>query len=137
MGFVHAEITLTNVDDICRVKDGRIKDADIRQMTVTATVDTGAITLVINEKLRQQLGLEAQRDREVTLADNTKTTVKVADPVKICWKNRDMICQPLVVSGDSKILLGVVPLEEMDLMVDPVRQELTGVHGDKVISILY
>jgi clan AA aspartic protease len=137
MGFVHAEITLTNVNDMAVARVGRIKDAEIRQTTVTATVDTGAITLVINEKLRQELGLATQRERQVTLADNSKTMVKVADPVKVCWKDRDMICQPLVVPGDSKILLGVVPLEEMDLMVDPVRLELTGVHGDEVISQLY
>jgi hypothetical protein len=70
------------------------------------------------------------------LEDNTKTPVKIADPVEVCWKNRSMTCQPLVVAGDGKILLGSIALENMDLMVDPVRQELTGVHGDEVISIL-
>jgi hypothetical protein len=43
----------------------------------------------------------------------------------------------LVVSGDGKILLGAIPLEDMDLMVDPVRQELTGAHGDEPITGLY
>jgi hypothetical protein len=93
--------------------------------------------LVINEKLRLQLGLGIQGERLATMADNTKSTVKIADPVRVYWKNRDTICQPLVVSGDDKILLGVVPLEEMDLIVDPIRQELTGAHGDEVISELY
>jgi clan AA aspartic protease len=137
MGFVHAEITLKNAKDIYRAEDGLIKDAEIRQTTITATVDTGAITLVINEKLRQQLGLGIRGKRHATLADNTKTPVKIADPVEVCWKNRSMTCKPLVVAGDGKILLGSIPLEDMDLMVDPVRQELTGAHGDEVISILY
>jgi clan AA aspartic protease len=136
MGFVHTEITLKNAKDIYRAEDGLIKDAEIRQSTITAMVDTGAMTLVINEKLRLQLGLGIQGERLATLADDTKTTVKIADPVRVCWKNRSMICDPLVVSGDRKILLGATPLEEMDLMVDPVRQELTGAHGDEVISLL-
>jgi hypothetical protein len=34
-------------------------------------------------------------------------------------------------------VLSLSPLDDMDLMVDPVRQELTGIHGDEVISILY
>jgi clan AA aspartic protease len=136
MGFVFAEITLKNAGDMLIAQRGLLKDAEIRQAAVTATVDTGAITLVINEKLRVQLGLEVQGERQATLADNTKATVKIADPVRVCWKNRSMSCQPLVVSDDGKTLLGAVPLEEMDLMVDPVRQELTGVHGDEVISLL-
>jgi hypothetical protein len=56
MGFVHAEITLKNAKDIYRAEDGLIKDAEIRQTTITALVDTGVRTLVINEKLRLQLG---------------------------------------------------------------------------------
>jgi clan AA aspartic protease len=135
MGFVNAEITLKNVKDMVIAEAGLIKDAEIRQETVTARVDTGAISLVINEKLRLQLGLGIQGERQATLADNTKTTVKIADPVNVCWKNRDTICRPLVVS-DGKIRLGVAALEDMDLMVDPIRQELTGVHGDEVISEL-
>ena len=137
MGFVHAEITLKNAKDIFKAEDGLIKDQEIRQTTVTALVDTGAMSLVINEQLRLQLGLGTQGERQATLADNTKKTVKVADPVKVCWKNRSMTCNPLVVSGDGKILFGAIPLEDMDLIVDPVRQELTGAHGDEPITGLY
>jgi clan AA aspartic protease len=136
MGFIHAEITLKNVKDMAIAGAGFKKDAEIRQRTVTALVDTGAITLVINENLRQQLGLGVKRESHATLADNTKTPVKIADPVEVCWKNRSMTCEPLVVAGDGKILLGSIPLENMDLMVDPVRQELAGIHGDEVINIL-
>jgi clan AA aspartic protease len=134
MGYVYAEITLKNANDMAIAAVGLKKDAEIRQTTITAMVDTGAMTLVINEKLRLQLGLGVQGERQATLANNVKETVKIADPVRVHWKNRSMICDPLVVSGDSEILLGAIPLEDMDLMVDPVRRELTGAHGDEVIS---
>jgi clan AA aspartic protease len=136
MGLVHAEISLKNVKDVIKAEEGLVSEQAIHQATVTALVDTGAITLVINEKLRLQLGLGIQGERQVTLANTAKEMVKIADPVKIQWKNRDMICRPLVISGDGKILLGAIPLEEMDLMVDPARNELTGIHGDEIVSYL-
>jgi hypothetical protein len=108
MDFVHAEITLKNAGDISVAQRGLIKDAEIRQTDVTALVDTGAITLVINENLRQQLGLGVKRESHATLADDTRTPVKIADPVEVSWKDRSMTCEPLVVAGDGKILLGSI-----------------------------
>ena len=134
--MVYAEITLINVNDVTRAEVGFIKQSEIRQTTVTAMVDTGAATLVINEELRHQLGLRIQGERPVRLANNTRETVKVAEPVKVCWKNRDMVCQPWVVQSSLNILLGAIPLEDMDLIIDPAKQELTGAHGDEIVGIL-
>ncbi|MDR0315451.1 MAG: hypothetical protein LBH97_00960 [Treponema sp.] len=47
-----------------------------------------------------------------------------------------MVCEPWVVSGNGKILLGAIPLENMDLIVDPARQVLTGAHGDEEVGLL-
>ena len=136
MGIVRTEITLKNVKDIIKAEEGLIDDREIRQATVKAMVDTGTGTLVINEELRLQLGLEVKGERRATLANNAKETVKIAGLVEIHWKERAMTCQPLVVSGDGEILLGAIPLEDMDLMVDPVRQMLTGAHGDEIVSMM-
>ena len=46
-----------------------------------------------------------------------------------------MTCNPRVV-GSGNILLGVIPLEHMDLMVDPVSQTLVGAHGEKEDGLL-
>ena len=135
MGQVQAEITLKNMMDKMRAKEGYIKEPEVRQTTVQAIVDTGAMNLVINEQLRQQLGLGVVGERQVSLADNTKRTVKIAEGVELHWKNRYMICQPWVVSA-GKTLLGVIPLEHMDLMVDPTSQTLIGVHGDEEVGML-
>jgi clan AA aspartic protease len=136
MGSVYAEITLKNAVDIGNCENGYIKEPEIRQATVQALVDTGAATLVITEELRQQLGLRVQGTKQVTLANAAKETIKVAGPVEVHWKNRFMVCGPWVVSGDGKILLGAIPLENMDLIVDPARQTLTGAHGDEEIGLL-
>jgi clan AA aspartic protease len=136
MGIVQEEITLKNIRDKIMAEEGYIKEFEVRQTTVQAVVDTGAMNLVIDEQLRQQLGLGVVGEKQVTLADSTKRRVKIAETVEIHWKNRSMICQPWVVSA-GRILLGVIPLEYMDLMVDPKNQKLVGVHGDEEVGILY
>jgi clan AA aspartic protease len=135
MGIVRTEITLKNDGDATNARRGIIKEPEIRQTAVQAVVDTGALTLVINEELRRQLGLEVVGTREATLADNTKKTVKIAEAVEVCWNNRFMVCQPWVV-GSGNILLGTIPLENMDLMVDPSSQTLAGAHGEKEVGLL-
>jgi len=135
MGLVHAEITLKNLKDKMKAEEGYIKEPEVRQTTIQAVVDTGAMTLVINEQLRQQLGLGVVGEKQATLADNTKKTVQIAEAVEIHWKNRSMICQPWVVSA-GRILLGAIPLENMDLIVDPGSQILVGAHGDEEVGLL-
>jgi len=137
MGTVYAEITLKNTYDIGACARGLIPEPKIRQTTVQALVDTGAATLVINEELCRQLGLEVQETKWATLANNTKDMVKIVDPVEVHWKNRKMTCQPWVVSGSGRILLGAIPLENMDLIVDPAQRALVGAHGDEELGMLY
>jgi len=135
MGIVHTEITLKNAGDVTSVRRGFIKETEIRQTVVTAVVDTGAMTLVINEQMRQQLGLGTVGTKQATLANNVKETVQIAEPVEVHWKNRSMTCRPWVVKS-GRILLGAIPLEDMDLIVDPSGQEVVGAHGDEEIGLL-
>lgn len=136
MGMVYAEITLKNAGDVSIAERGLMREPDVRQTTLKAMVDTGSMTLVINEEVRQQLGLAVTGLRRATLANDVRETVKIVEPVEVHWKDRSMTCRPLVASGSGDILLGAIPLEDMDLMVDPVRQELTGAHGEEAISLI-
>jgi len=135
MGIVHAEIILKNAGDVTNVERGIIKEPEIRQTIVNVLVDTGVITLVINEQLRKQLGLEIVGTKKAKLTNNTRETVQIAESVEVHWKNRSMTCQPWVVN-DERILLGNIPLDNMDLIVDPAGQELIGAHGDEEIGLL-
>jgi len=137
MGMVHAEITLKNAIDMGNARRGMIKDSEVRQTTVTAVVDTGAGTLVINEAIRQKLGLEIQGTRRATLADGAAHDYEVTEPVSVHWKNRDSSCNAFVLPDSNKVLLGAIPLEGMDLIVNPVKQELVGAHGDEIVTYLY
>jgi len=136
MGSVLAEITLRNGADIVRAHHGHITEQSIRSTTVTALVDTGATTLVIGEELRKKLGLAVVGTRTVTLAGGSKTFCNVAEPVQICWKDRTSLIRPWVMPDEEDILLGVIPLEEMDLIVDPINQKLVGAHGDEMMGLI-
>ena len=136
MGLVHAEITLKNAFDVRGSTRGIIGEAEIRQVTVQAMVDTGAGTLVINEAIRQKLGLAITGKRFAVLADGSRQEYPVTEPIDVHWKNRETSCRALVLSAGQNVLLGAIPLEDMDLIVDPTQQQLTGAHGDEVVTMV-
>ena len=133
MGETRVDITLKNICDEARFKEGLISDKDIRSVEVRALVDTGAVSIVINEDICQKLGLQIEEMRFATLAGGSKVNCKITDGVRICWKNRNAICQAVVLP-EGEPLLGVIPLEFMDLIVDPVGEQLVGAHGDRIVS---
>jgi clan AA aspartic protease len=136
MGLVHAEITLKNAKDMLKAEERLIPDHEIRQTTVNALVDSGAWTMVINEVTREKLGLSAEKPSHGTLADGTRTNYKLSSQLEISWKDRSLICQAVIVPNAEENLLGAIPLEAMDLMINPCSQELVGVHGDQMLHSL-
>jgi len=136
MGLVHAEITLKNSTDMIMVKKGLMPNNEIRQTTVNALVDTGAWTMVINNATFEKLGLETTRTAPGTLADGTQAEYKLAGPLEISWKDRSFICEALVIPHADENLLGAIPLEAMDLTINPRTEEVTGAHGDQIVHSL-
>jgi len=133
MGTVHATIIIKNEFDIDMVQMGLKNEKEIRQATVETVVDTGAPTLCITEELRSQLGLEIVGERPVAMANGVAEMAKRTKTVEVHWKDRSMSCRPIVVPGGKEILLGAIPMEDMDLIVDPAREELVGAHGDEIL----
>ena len=136
MGLFKEEITLANATDRGAARRGMIPESEIRSITVKARPDTGAWTLVINEEIRQTLGLEIVGTRPGTLADGTTGAYGLTEPVEVHWKNREAVCQAAVLPASKNVLLGAMPLEGLDLYVDPVNQHLAGVHGDEPVGEL-
>jgi clan AA aspartic protease len=132
MGNVYAEITVKNAVDLALSQKGQIAEQDVRTVTLIAIVDTGATTLVINEDIFNQLGLTVLETRNINFAGGRKVICKVPDPVQKKKKNR-FASVNAVVMPEGKPLLGVIPLEFMDLIIDPIRQELVGANGDEAL----
>ena len=136
MGIVYADITLSNAVDVDKAQSGDIKEQDVRSVSVRALVDTGAGTLIINEGLMTRLGLKVRGLRRANLANNTQEICKVTGPVEIHWNDRMTTCHALAVPDSSEVLLGVIPLEDMDLIVNTVKHELEGAHGDEILTYI-
>jgi clan AA aspartic protease len=132
MGTTYAEITIKNSLDAGKARERLIEEGDVRSVTVQAVVDTGAMSLVINEELQQKLGLKVMRVRSALVANGQRVTCNETEPVEICWKDRGASVNAAVIPGAKLVLMGAIPLEHMDLMVNPVTQELVGAHGDLV-----
>jgi clan AA aspartic protease len=130
MGTVVEEITLINDRDVARVEAG--VRSDVRQVTVEAIVDTGAVTLAITEDIRERLGLEIVKRQEMQMANGTVAECGVTTVVDIHWKDRNCCCGAVVIPGANYVLLGALPLEFMDLVVETRSQRLVGAHGDEV-----
>jgi clan AA aspartic protease len=124
MGYTYANITLSNADDEALVRHGFMKVEEVRNVAVRALVDSGATTLVISEHLKLQLGLSVLGTTPTELANGVIQETEIVGPVTIRFKNRRSVCQAFVLSGLDEVLLGVIPIEEMDVIIDPHKGEL-------------
>jgi clan AA aspartic protease len=130
MGEVVERITLVNTGDETNVRRGIIKETELRKTKLRALVDTGATNLVISEKTRQKLGLAITETGEVMLGHGKRESCAYTEWVTVRWKDRQAVCEAVVLPHAKETLLGVIPLEQMDLIVDLAEQKLTGKHGD-------
>lgn len=112
MGHAFAEIELSN--------PGR---PELQPLRARALADTGALTLCIPEHVALQLELEPTSEREVTMADGRRRKVPYVGPIRLAFDGRICFVGALVL-GDE-VLLGVVPMEDMDLVVSPGRRRVT------------
>ena len=124
MELVYAEIELINGGDLELARRHYIGEEEIKRMYVTALVDTGSYMPAINENVQEQLQLPVVETRKAQLANGSIIDCNVVSPVEIRFKNRRSSCSAMVLPGDSEILLGAIPLEDMDVLIHPLRQEL-------------
>ena len=135
MGLTRDEVTLINAKDDVRVQAGLLKE--IRSVTVGVIADTGALRLTIPESLREKLGLEIKKTVIATLANGEKLECGLTEGVEVHWKDRVDTTRAWVVPRECPVLLGAMPMEGLDIMVDPKNQRLVGIHGEELVGILY
>jgi clan AA aspartic protease len=112
MGLVHTTITLKNP-----------RQPGLQPVEVRALADSGALHLCVPQHVAIQLGLEQLYEREVTTADGSKRLCPYVGPVEVRFANRACFTGALVL-GDE-VLLGAVPMEDMDLVISPAKRTVT------------
>lgn len=111
MGLVNGKLILRNP-----------RKPELEVVETLALADSGALFLCIPEHVRFQLQLETAEYKEVTLADGTRRSIPYVGPIEVKFKNRTGFTGALVMG--ERVLLGAIPMEDMDLVIIPSTQKL-------------
>ena len=124
MGKVVVTLKLTNFRDLI-LKQAKARKAQPRQAQVEALVDTGATRLYLKPSVIEKLGLEPTRK---ILSRTTNGSVERHEygEVSLELLGRSGTFQVVEVPEDVPNLVGQVPLEVLDFVVDPKGQKLIG-----------
>ena len=95
---------------------------ELAPLEVSALADTGAVHLCIPEHVALQLQLQELEKREVVLADGHRRTVPYMGPVEVRFRNRPCFTGAMVLGNE--VLLGAIPMEDMDLVLQPQLQSI-------------
>ncbi len=125
MGKVRAKIKLTNFVDVRNYENGLISKEKLRSTEVEMLVDTGATMLSIGEDIAEQLGVKKEKEVYVSLADGSIQRRFKGLGVLVEIGDRDCVTDCIILERGVEPLLGQIPLEEMDLVVDCKNKELT------------
>ncbi len=124
MGLAYADIELINGADLVLARRNIIGEEEVKRININILADTGTYYLCINETIQEQLGLTFIEKRKAQLANGVVEEFDVVGPVEIKFKNRRCNVDAMVLKGDCEPLLGAIPMEDMDVLIHPLRQEL-------------
>jgi len=102
---------------------GNTARPDLEEVNASALVDTEALHLCIPEDLAMQLQLNPLKQREVQTSDGKSHLVDYVGPIKISLLGRECFTGALVMG--NQVLLGAIPMEDMDLIVEPARMRVS------------
>lgn len=139
MGRVLTEATIENLEDLWAAKRGLISPEQVRNITVAdALVDTGATLLSIPTRLIRQLGLTQTGSKRVTSSSGV-TEAAMYDAVRLTIQGRTCTMDVMEVPDSVPVVIGQLPLEHLDFVIDPRNRVLSGnpAHGGEPIYELY
>jgi clan AA aspartic protease len=139
MGRVLTEATVYNLGDLIEAERGKLERDAVRKVTIPeALVDTGATTLSMPRSLLDQIGLTKQYEKRAITAGGT-VTLDVYGSAKLEIMGRVVVTDVIVVPEGNPVLIGQIPLEMMDWVVDLQGRKLIGnpAHGgEQILEVL-
>lgn len=112
MGHVYANLELFNP-----------RRPELGVIPVRALADTGALMLCLPQAVATALQLETESERDVTVANGEIQRVPYVGPIRVTFGDRLCFVGAFVLGKD--VLLGAVPMEDMDLVISPAHQTVT------------
>lgn len=139
VGRVLTEATIENLKDLWAVEQGLRPPEQARRVTIAdALVDTGATLLTLPRNLIQQLGLTQTASKRV-MSSTGITEAGVYEAVRLTIQGRSCTMDVLEAPDGVPVLIGQLPLEHLDLVVDLRARQLVGnpAHGGEHVYELY
>jgi len=139
MGRVTTEATIENLMDLWDADRKRIPVDKVRKIVVIdALVDTGATLLSVPTKLIKKLGLKKTGSKRVTSSTGV-VEARIYEAVRLTIQGRSCTMDVLEVPNAVPVLVGQIPLEHLDFVVDPKSRTLIGnpAHGGEHMYELY
>jgi len=136
---VLTEATVENLEDLWDLDKGRITPDQVRRVVISdALVDTGATLLSLPRRVIRQLGLRPVHTRRV-ISSMRASEATVYQVVRLTIRDRYCSTDVMEVPDDVPVLIGQLPLENLDFVVDLRSQTLTGnpAHGGEQVFELY
>ena len=125
MGKVLVKATIQNLGDLYAAERGNLKADRVRKLEIDkALVDTGATFLSLPKSNIKQLGLKKFRTRKARTAAGEVVTA-IYQALRLTIAGRDCTVDVAEVKGNTP-LIGQIPLEALDFVVDPVGRRLLG-----------
>lgn len=107
--------------DLGMVARNLLDNEAVKRIRVEALVDTGSYMLAINENIQEFLDLPIVKKRKAKLANGEIIECNVVSCVELKFKNRRTMCNAIVLPGDSEVLLGAIPIEDIDVLIHPLQ----------------
>jgi predicted aspartyl protease len=138
-GRVLTEATIENLKDLWDAERGLRPAEQVRRITLAdALVDTGATLLSMPPNVIQQLGLTKTGSKRVTSSAGPAEAA-MYEAVRLTIQGRTCTMDVLEVSEGVPVLIGQIPLEHLDLVVDLRSRSLIGnpEHGGEHVYEMY
>jgi clan AA aspartic protease len=124
MDITYAEVELVSVEDLFLLRRNHISDDQVKRLKVLALVDSGASMMAVTESLKRLLDLPKVDDMQAELGDGSIVQLEVVGPVEVRFQNRRTIVNAMVVPDSADVLLGAIPMQGLDVLIDPKREQL-------------
>lgn len=124
IGKFSIEVELANYGDLIEVERGHLEPEKVRRLTVLGVVDSGAARLVLPVEAAEKLGLTSTEKVKVRYADRRTATRPVVEGVYLKLLGRHSVFKATLEPKRDTAFIGALVLEDLDLLIDCLKQKL-------------
>lgn len=127
MGRVVVSAKIENILEVRDAQRGLISPNEVHRLEVDdALIDTGSTYLAMPKSKLKLLGFTKSYGTARTRTAKGVARLKLYGPVRLNVQGRFCTVDIAEIAAGSPVVIGQVPLELMDFVVDPKRRQLVG-----------